>query len=133
MRSKSWRSRPRSSLSVSSPADPRQRSAPRQYGLRFRATGSPTGEENRQFFQCRATCSRQYNVAGGIVQFEAVEGNGDELAGKSGKIADGKNNENAAILAKNEIVDPPDRNVFVVDHRHQFKRFGTIAFCGLRG
>lgn len=72
-------------------------------------------------------------MAGGIVQFEATEGNGDELAGKSGKIADGKNNENAAILAKNEIVDPPDRIVFVVYHRHQFKRVGAISFCDLRG
>ena len=80
--------------------------------LEVTATGSPTGEENRQFFERRATCPRQYNVARGIVQFEAAEGNGDELAGQSGKIADGKNNENAAIIPKNEIGDPPDRIVW---------------------
>jgi hypothetical protein len=30
------------------------------------------------------------------------------VAAKSGKIADGKDNIDAAILAKNEIVDPSD-------------------------
>jgi hypothetical protein len=53
------------------------------------------------------------------------------MAGKSGKIADGKNNENAAILAKYEIVDTPDRIIFVVAHRLQSKRAGAIAFCDL--
>src|ERR1700676_4578839 len=45
----------------------------------YQAAGSPAAEENRQFFQCRTTYSRQHNVAAGIVQFEAAEGNGDEM------------------------------------------------------
>jgi hypothetical protein len=39
------------------------------------------------------------------------------VATKSGKISDGKDNVNVAILANNEIIDSPDRLVFLVDHR----------------
>jgi len=51
-------------------------------------------------------------LAAGIVQFEATERNGDEVASQSGKIADGKDNVDVAILAKNEIIDSSDRLVF---------------------
>src|ERR1700722_20389433 len=48
----------------------------------------PIADEKRPFFQRGAVCSWQYDVVGGIVQFEGMEGNGDELASKSGKVAE---------------------------------------------
>jgi hypothetical protein len=116
MRCKSSRSRPRFSLSACLLADPRQRSAPRQGSLRIPSGSSLAAEENRQFFERRTTCSRQHNIAAGIVQFQATEGDGDEMVANSGKIADGKDDVDIAILAENEIVDSSDRFVFVVDH-----------------
>ena len=46
-----------------------------------------------------------------------MEGNSDELASKSGKVADAEHNVNVVILAKNEIADSADRLALVVDHR----------------
>ena len=57
----------------------------------------------------------QHNIAGGIVELKATEGNSDKLAAKSGEIADGKDGIDVAVLAKDEIVDPSDRLVLVVD------------------
>jgi hypothetical protein len=85
------------------------------------------------FSKCSATSSRQYNIAGGVVQFEATEGNSDNVAAKAGKIAHGKDSIDVAVLAENEIIDSSDRFVLVVDHRLKFERFGTIASCDLRG
>ena len=64
-----------------------------------------------------AACSWQYDVVGGIVQLEGMEGNSDQLASKSGKIADAEYNIDVVILAKNEIADSADRLALVVDHR----------------
>ena len=50
----------------------------------------------------------KYYVAGRIVQLKVIEGNGDEFAAQSGKVADGKNDIVIAILAENEIIDSPD-------------------------
>ena len=80
------------------------------------AAASPFADEDRQLFQRHAIGSRQHNIAGGIIQLEALEGNGDEFAGKSGKIADGKDNVDIAVLAKNEIIDSSDLLALVVDH-----------------
>src|SRR3982074_3140477 len=80
------------------------------------AAGSPIGDEDREFLQRPAAGSRQDGVAGRIVQLEVTEWNGDELAAKSGKIADCKDNVNVAVLAEDEIVNSPDRLVLVVDH-----------------
>ena len=48
--------------------------------LEVTGRGSPADEENRQFSSVARLAPRQYNAAGGIVQFEVAEGRSDILA-----------------------------------------------------
>src|ERR1700676_5155081 len=55
------------------------------------------------------------------------------MAANSGEIADGKDDVDVAVLAKDEITDSSDRLVLVVDHRLYFQPLGTIASRHLLG
>src|ERR1700738_2871117 len=100
----------------------------RRSRLRERPIGSPLIEKDRQFFQRCAACSGQNDVSSGIVQVEAAEGNGDEVATQAGKIADRKDDKDVvAVLAKYEIGDSSDRLTFVVGHGCEFECIGSIS------
>ena len=83
----------------------------------FLSVSSRIADENRQFFQRGTACSWQHDIVGGIVQLQGMEGNSDEFASKSGKVADFEHNVDVVVFAKNEIADSADCFALIVDNR----------------